>query len=396
MREKEATMDLQEELIALGRKSKTFGDKLQTEEATKNTLIMPFIKLLGYDPFDPTEVVPEYATALGDYKDSRVDYAILKDGRSIIIIECKAYGTPLDASKCSQLLHYFTGADAKVAILTDGNSYQFFSDLDTPNIMDQKPYMEFELENFNPALIPELKKLVKTNFDESQVLSSASTLKYTNEFKRVIDAQLQDPEDDFVRFFVSRCYGGKITASVKERFAPILKDALNLYIRERINERLKSAIDAPQSGDASASTAPTTATQTTAGADGSESESGDAANVIVTSEEEKQAFYIVKSLLLGHCDPEKIILRDFKGLCNICYESASKVIVHLYFNKKPFKLGLRSTSSTDDRAVNKVAIEKVDDMYNFAQQLKERVKLFQTLQAQAQATSESSTDTVAD
>ena len=36
-----------------------------SEEATKTALVMPFLEVLGYDVFDPREVVPEYVTDVG-------------------------------------------------------------------------------------------------------------------------------------------------------------------------------------------------------------------------------------------------------------------------------------------------------------------------------------------
>lgn len=198
-------MDFSEEIAALGRKSKQFGERFTkeqiNEELTKNALIMPFIRALGYDIFDPMEVVPEFSAAIGEYKDARVDYAILSEGKPIIIFECKAYGTELDAKKCNQLMLYFHGTEAKVAILTDGNRYQFYSDLDEPNKMDSRPYMEFTLEKLDTSLLPELKKLAKGSFNVDDAMTSANILKYTKEFKRIMAAQLTQPDDDFLRFF---------------------------------------------------------------------------------------------------------------------------------------------------------------------------------------------------
>ena len=106
-------MDFAEEIASLGKKSQQFGERFKpeqiNEELTKNALIMPFIRALGYDIFDPMEVVPEFSAAIGEYKDARVDYAILRDGKPIIIVECKAYGSELDAKKCNQLMLYFHG-----------------------------------------------------------------------------------------------------------------------------------------------------------------------------------------------------------------------------------------------------------------------------------------------
>ncbi len=52
-------------------------DNIQTEEATKHALVMPFISALGYNVFDPTEVTPELCADVSTKKGEKVDYAIL-------------------------------------------------------------------------------------------------------------------------------------------------------------------------------------------------------------------------------------------------------------------------------------------------------------------------------
>lgn len=48
-------------------------DTLETEEATKTSLIMPFFQALGYDVFNPLEFVPEYTADVGIKKGEKVD-----------------------------------------------------------------------------------------------------------------------------------------------------------------------------------------------------------------------------------------------------------------------------------------------------------------------------------
>lgn len=48
---------------------------------------MPFISALGYDVFNPTEVIPEFTADVGTKKGEKVDYAIKKDDKIIILIE---------------------------------------------------------------------------------------------------------------------------------------------------------------------------------------------------------------------------------------------------------------------------------------------------------------------
>ena len=181
-----------------GRFAKRVGH-LETEEATKSSLVLPFIQMLGYEIFDPTEVVPEF-TAGGPKKGEKVDYALMKDGKPSILIECKKYGTNLDQEKTFQLIRYFAFTEAKFGILTDGIVYRFFSDLDKPNMMDAKPFFEFNMLDFSESGVEELKRFTKSAFNVEETVKAAATLKYTRGMKQAIARQFSAPDDDFVQW----------------------------------------------------------------------------------------------------------------------------------------------------------------------------------------------------
>lgn len=204
-------MDFSEKIAELTKKVRNIGDTLGTEEATKNALVMPFIAALGYDVFNPGEVVPEFSAPIGEYKDARVDYAILADGKPILLIECKAFGTALDTKQCNQLQLYFHGTEAPESL---------------------------------PADLPE----------EAQEKPVASN--------------------------------------------------------------------------------------------------------IVTTEEEREAFYLVKSLLMGVVDAERIKLQDWQAYCNIVLDGRFKPLLRLHFNKRPWSVGLFDGENKDA----KVQIDKLDDI----------------------------------
>lgn len=82
-------MDFKDQIKRLREKVLKLQDQIQTEEATRNACTMPFINALGYDIFNPAEVVPEFVTDLGIKKGEKVDYTILRDRCPIILVECK-------------------------------------------------------------------------------------------------------------------------------------------------------------------------------------------------------------------------------------------------------------------------------------------------------------------
>jgi hypothetical protein len=175
-------------------------EHIQTEEATKNALVMPFIAALGYNVFDPTEVTPELNADVGVKKGEKVDYAILKDRKPIILFECKGHKTNLDNIQPTQLYRYFSVTEARIAVLTNGIFYRFYSDLEEPNKLDTKPFLEFNMLDIQENLVNELKKLSKDAFNLEEMISSASDLKYTREIKRTLASELASPSDKFVHF----------------------------------------------------------------------------------------------------------------------------------------------------------------------------------------------------
>ena len=208
-------------------------DHLDTEEATKQALVLPFIQMLGYAIYDPTEVVPEFTADVGMKKGEKVDYAILQDGRPVLLIECKTYGTTLNEKIISQLLRYFLTTDARFGILTDGIVYRFFSDLDADNKMDQEPFFEFNILDFTEAQVDQLKRFTKADFDVAENVNAATELKYTTKIKRMLAQELDSPSKEFVQFIVKRVYKGMATKKILEQFGYLAQQAFAQLIREQ-------------------------------------------------------------------------------------------------------------------------------------------------------------------
>ncbi|WP_300458870.1 type I restriction endonuclease [Desulfobacula sp.] len=163
-------MSFDEKISALAEKIPSLINHLETEEATKNALIMPFIAALGYDVFNPKEVVPEFVADHGTKKGEKVDYAIIQENEVIILIECKQAKYNLCDANMSQLFRYFTVTKSRIAILTNGINYLFFSDLEAPNKMDSRPFLELDMLNLRKNLLAEVKKLGKEKFDLDRML----------------------------------------------------------------------------------------------------------------------------------------------------------------------------------------------------------------------------------
>ena len=356
-------MDFIDRIRELGSRIPDRLQHIQTEEATKIAFIQPFIRALGYDVNDPTEVVPELTADIEKKKGEKVDYAIFKDGTPIILIECKWSGIDLDRVDASQLRRYFSVTESRLGILTNGVVYRFFSDLEKPNIMDSKAFLELDLLDIKEPLVDELKKFTKASFDIEDILSTASELKYTREIRRILADQMNDPSDDFVRFFASQVYSGRMTQSARQQFTEMTKRAFHQLISDRISERLKSAL----AGDP--------VTRIEDGADHpTEALSGEDAGAddkVVTTEEEIEGYYIVKSILREVVPAERITMRDRLRYCSILLDnSQQKCICRLWFNRSQKYVGVFNPERKEER----IPIEALDDIYRYADQLKAVVR----------------------
>lgn len=350
-------MDFIDEIKILGGRSKNLASNLLTEEATKTSLILPFIQLLGFDIFNPTEVVPEYQAEAGVKKDQRVDYALQKNNKPIILIEAKSYSTELGPEHEDQLRRYFPFVkSASIGILTNGHKYKFFTDLEARNMMDEKPYMEFDIENPSLDLIPKIQELRKDRFDDEKAVRIAEQLKYTGQFKQLLAKQLDAPDEDFVRFFASQVWSGKINQSAKDKLTPLLKDAFKQFIEDRIAARLKKAAEDEEAEKKPITDAETPTAESSVVADDSD-------DGVVTTDDEKLGYSIIQAVSAAVIDPSRIFIRDNKSYCAILLDnSRKKTIVRLYFKKDSLKVDFQGVKKDDPM----VELEKVSDLYSYS------------------------------
>ena len=184
-----------------------YKDEVDSEQGTIDAFVKPFVRLLGYDDTNPTEVKPEYSADVGIKKGEKVDLAILKDGKAVILIECKDWHVDIsneDISKkhCSQLFRYFIAVqEAQIGVLTNGIQYKFYADLKEPNRMDEIPFFEFDMSKIQPPLVDMLEIFTKDKFDLDKARFIAVDLKHRGEIKQILREQLETPTNGFVRFF---------------------------------------------------------------------------------------------------------------------------------------------------------------------------------------------------
>lgn len=344
-------------------------EHMQTEEATKNALVLPFIAALGYNVFDPTEVSPELIADVGVKKGEKVDYAILRDGKPIMLFECKHHTADLSQVHASQLYRYFSVTSARFGVLTNGLAYWFFTDLDAPNKMDAKPFFEFNMLDIREPAVDELKKFSKPAFDLNNILTTASELKYTREIMRILAEQMKEPSEEFVKFIISRVYTGRTTQAVKEQFATLTAQAFNRFVNDKITDRLKTALATESSVKV--------AVGSTGEADSSQSAETPTSEhlpaSVVTTPDETEAFYIIRAILRENLDVKRVTLRDVQSYCGVLLDDNNrKPICRLFFNTGQKYIGLFDTGQQE-----RVHIDQLEDIYGLMDRLKATVRRYE-------------------
>jgi predicted type IV restriction endonuclease len=363
-------MDFKDQIKQIAERVIKLKDQIQTEEATKNALIMPFIQSLGYDIFNPLEVVPEFISDIGTKKGEKIDYAIMKDNNPVMLIECKHWAQNLDIHD-GQLLRYFHVSKARFGVLTNGIIYRFFSDLVEPNKMDEKPFLEFSITEIKENHLEELKKFHKSYFDIDSIINTASELKYMNELRLLISSELTAPSENFVKHFARQVYPGMITAKVLEQFTNLTRKTIQQYITDIITERLKTALNKENEViQAEQSVVAETQPEKTK---------------INTTAEELEAYLIVKSILRLSVDPARIHYRDAQSYFSILLDDNNrKPLCRLYLEGEKKQLGLLDSQKKE----TKYELKTLNDIYSFSEHLISATVQYETSKELGTETSE--------
>ena len=339
-------MNLTEKINQLKDRAINLKDSLETEEATKNALIMPFLNALGYDVFNPLEVVPEYVADSRLKKDEKVDYAIMKDGAPAILVECKKVAIEkLDIKKhAGQLFKYFTASKAKFIILTNGIVYKFFSDLEEKNILDKEPFFVFNLLDFKENQIENLSEFHKENFNVQKVFENAGDLKFIRQFAEVLENEYRNLSDDFVKHLIDKSnLECRKTNNVIEKHKTTAKEAFNMFMSKVMKTSLNLSLeekteDKPQ-------------------------------EEIVTTLEELEGYAIVKSLLYGVIDISRVTYRDNRSYFNVLLDdNIKKTVCRLYFNRSQ-----KYIAFLEGTKENKTPINSINDIFQFKEQIINKV-----------------------
>jgi hypothetical protein len=350
-------VDLGTRILELQKRTIEHREVLLTEEAAKTALVMPFLQSLGYDVFNPGEVVPEFTADVGTKKGEKVDYAICNSGKVTILIECKPSTSELNINHAAQLFRYFSVTDARLAVLTNGVSYQFYSDVEKPNKMDDKPFFTFSMDAIKPTDIKTLEKFSKASFDIDKIVQEAGNLKIQSLLRKEIEKEFAEPSEEFIRMMAARVHEGRITPAVRENFGRMLGATIGVIIRDLVTDRLSSALNA---------SAPPPAEDL-----GGESAVEVSDDGVTTTADEISGFHIVQAIASKLVDPKRIIIRDAKSYCAILLDDNNrKTIVRMHFNGLTSKY-LGTFSGKDEQ---KNLISELTEIYQFSSNIEARLR----------------------
>ncbi len=351
--------ELKSKLETLYQRVDGLKDNINTEEATKNAFIMPFLQIMGYDIFNPTEVIPEFTADIGTKKGEKVDYAIMKDNEPVIIIECKHWKEKAEAHN-SQLHRYYNVSKARFGIMTNGIIYNFFTDLEKANIMDEKPFLTIDLSNLKDNSIKELKKFSKQTFNIDDILNSAEALKYIKAIRVEFEQELQNPTDDLIKLLVRKFYEKQITPRRLEMFREYTHRAIALSLKDIIDSRLKSALKINEEED-----------------EDNEDENTEEDNElrIITTDEELEGYQIVKAILREKIPSNRISYRDTQSYFGILLDDTNrKPLCRLYFNSSNKRIELFNEGKNNSQ---KVVIENLEEIYHYKQELLSTIDIYE-------------------
>lgn len=363
-------MQFKQDLEGLIKKIETYRERVQNEEMTKTAFIMPFFDILGYDTRNPFEFVPEFTADVAGAKGEKIDYAIYVNDALEMLVEAKSCDEDLKNHE-KQLNRYFNVAEAKIGILTNGLDYKFFTDLEEPNKMDSKPFLEFNLLDMKERHITELRKFKKDSFNQESILNSAEELKYLSLVRNILKKEFENPSDDLVSVLINDVHDGVKTAKVKEKFQPIIKKAITEHFNEMVKEKLENAFEVKVEENTLIK---------------NENETGIVETIeidepaIETTAEEIIGYNLVKAILSETVEIDRVQSKDTISYFNILLDgNVRKWICRLHLNSDRkiyisfpiFEEGIKTTKE------EKILLENgVYDIYKYRHRIIEALELY--------------------
>lgn len=306
------------------------AENCANEAQTKKFLIDPFFTMLNYAHED---LIPEFEADFGERVSNKVDYAIKLNRKDIIIVECKKLSNKLSDKEAGQLSGYFQNAkNSRIAILTNGREYRFYSDVALTNTMDSKPFYIFTIDEYNDNDIEKLLDFDARIINVNEIISKAQESLFIENFEETFFKEMATPSPEFMKLIHK-----KMTFKSKYDEAKML-ELMNSSLLKAVTDKLIIFETKTNSKNAG----------------------------IITTDEEMQAYHTIRTLLIQNkkISNERIGFRDQKGVFNILVDdNQKKTICQLKFTDSSKKLFIDK---------NEYPLDSIDDVLKFKNELTER------------------------
>jgi hypothetical protein len=281
-----------------------------------------------------TDLIPEYNADFGERISQKIDYAIVLNKKDTILIEAKKQTSKLSDKEAGQLNGYFNNTkNSKLAILTNGIEYRFYSDVVEPNIIDNKPFFQFNLSNYSEKDIELLIRFDKRFIKIKEIIESAQEIVFAESFEDSLFKELNVPSKDLLKIIHrNMLFKTKFNEETQGKMISLINSSLLkcLYDKKVLDEASSNSLG------------------------------------VITTELETQAYHTIRTLLIQNkkISNERISYKDFKSFFNISVDDSSKkVICKLVFNDKSMKITIEN---------NEYILEHIDDLLKYKNELTNR------------------------
>ncbi|MBG6226771.1 hypothetical protein IWX63_003373, partial [Arthrobacter sp. CAN_A2] len=208
-------------------------------------------------------------------------------------------------------------------------------------------------------------------FDLDSIINAAGELKYIGQIKRTLAAQFKEPDAEWIKSLTMRVYDGSAyTQKVRDQFTTLVTKATKQFLNEQVNERLKTALGAPNFPMASDSVIAATVTSEQAVEDDL-NETG-----VETTLEELEGYQIVRAIVCNEVKPARVVQRDAKSYFAVLLDDNNrKPIARLHFNRVQKYLGVFDEQKIEQR----IPITSLDEIYEHADALRSSVRAYLTV-----------------
>ena len=304
------------------------------EAQTRKFLIEPFFFMLNYES---NNLIPEYNADFGDRVSQKIDYAILLNKKDTILVEAKKYNSKLTDKEAGQLNGYFNNTkNSKIAILTNGIEYRFYSDVVEPNIIDSKPFFTFNITAYTETDLETLITFDKRYVNILQIVKSAQEIVFVESFETAFFKELIAPSKDLLKsIHKNMTFNTKFNEETQGKMINLINSSFLkcMYDKKVLLESMSNS------------------------------------QGVITTEAEVQAYHTIRTLLIQNkkIPNDRITYRDFKSFFNISVDdSTKKVICKLVFSDSKMKVIIDN---------NEYLLEHIDDLLKYKNELTNRTIL---------------------